>query len=187
MLLRLLLLLFTLVFVSSLLKAGSLEAASFYSQILEREWKYVVYLPDDPISSMKVPPIVVVMPWGGKSWYLNGELAIEDAILDELIPWEEENYSAFSHPPPRSSARVASALSRPFDGKHWRSLNHRALADSYFSQRKRVPMFICSGDDYQFNIELHSLQLFRFLRRRNHPAELRSIDGCHEWKVYVLF
>ena len=87
-------------------------------------------------------------------------------------------------PPTHSSARKVPAFGVPFDSKKWRKLNYRGLFDDYLKKNLQVPMFIVSGDDDQFNIEIHSLSLYEMLRRRHHPSQLRIIDGCHEWKVY---
>ena len=87
-------------------------------------------------------------------------------------------------PPPHSSARKARAFHQPFSAKRWRQLNYTGLFKQYFQQELRVPMFIVSGDDDHFNIEIHSLALYEKLRRKGHPAQLRIIDGGHEWKVY---
>jgi S-formylglutathione hydrolase FrmB len=45
-------------------------------------------------------------------------------------------------------------------------------------------MYINSGDDDEFMIESEATQLYAMLRRNKQPAELRIVNGKHEWPVW---
>ena len=47
-----------------------------------------------------------------------------------------------------------------------------------------VPMFINSGDDDEFMIEAEAARLYSLLRANGQPAELRIVDGAHNWTVW---
>ena len=88
-------------------------------------------------------------------------------------------------PPEHSSARRVGVFGSPaYDASVWKSLNYPALWDGYLAKRKPVPMYINSGDDDDFLIELEAVQLYELLRKNKQPAELRIVNGAHEWPVW---
>jgi enterochelin esterase-like enzyme len=88
-------------------------------------------------------------------------------------------------PPEISSARRVGVFGSPnYDGEIWKQLNYPALIDGYFAKKQFVPMYIVSGDDDEFVIEPEAAKLYSLLRSRRHPAELRIVDGGHDWRVW---
>ena len=94
-------------------------------------------------------------------------------------------------PPPGSSARTSGAFGSPFDPHLWTQRNYPALLASY--QRSfDVPLFIAAGDDdwnepagWQYNVEYQAVLLFeRLSKEGGTPAELRIVDGGHDWDLW---
>ncbi|MFW5820198.1 MAG: alpha/beta hydrolase [Bacteroidota bacterium] len=51
---------------------------------------------DRAIAERKIPPMIIVMPDGGVTWYINdisGKISYEDMIMEEFIPFIDENYN----------------------------------------------------------------------------------------------
>ena len=72
-----------------------------------------------------------------------------------------------------------------FDPDTWRSLNYPAHLASYTAQPLRVPMWIVSGDHDFLGIAPMSATLYwRLHQIQPKLAELRVIDGDHEWLVF---
>jgi S-formylglutathione hydrolase FrmB len=46
-------------------------------------------------------------------------------------------------------------------------------------------MYINSGDDDEFMIEAAATELYSLLRANQQPAELRIVDGAHNWSVWA--
>lgn len=89
-------------------------------------------------------------------------------------------------PPAGSSARRVGVFGSPeFDPEVWKSLNYPALWDAYLAKKQPVPMYINSGDDDQFFIEVSATEFYSLLRRNKNPAELRIVDGAHGWSVWA--
>lgn len=88
-------------------------------------------------------------------------------------------------PPPKSSARRVGVFGEPaFDEQVWKSLNYPSLWQSYLAKKIPVPMYINSGDDDEFMIEADATKLYSLLRANQQPAELRIVDGAHNWGVW---
>ena len=88
-------------------------------------------------------------------------------------------------PPENSSARRAGVFGSPdFNVDVWKSLSYPALWDSYLTKQQPVPMYIVSGDDDVFHIELSATEFYELLRNNKQPAELRIVDGGHTWQVW---
>lgn len=89
-------------------------------------------------------------------------------------------------PPEDSSARSVGVFGADdYDPEVWRSLNYPNYIDAFLAQDLDVPMYISSGDDDDFFIERHATELYSLLREAGEPAELRIIDGAHEWSVWT--
>jgi enterochelin esterase-like enzyme len=88
-------------------------------------------------------------------------------------------------PPKNSGARRAPPFATPeFDEQAWRDLNYPKLWDAYLAKKTPVAMYINSGDDDEFMIEAEATQLYSLLRANRQPAELRIVDGAHNWTVW---
>jgi enterochelin esterase-like enzyme len=88
-------------------------------------------------------------------------------------------------PPSGSGARRAGVFGAPeFDPQVWKELNYPALWDAFLAQKVAVPMYINSGDDDTHFIEAEATRLYSLLRKNGQPAELRIVDGGHNWPVW---
>lgn len=88
-------------------------------------------------------------------------------------------------PPESSSARRVGVFGWPdYDAEVWKSLNYPTLWDAYLAKKTPVPMYINSGDDDDFFIESEAARLYSLLRRNKQPAELRIVNGAHNWTVW---
>ncbi|QNN58545.1 esterase family protein [Diaphorobacter ruginosibacter] len=92
-------------------------------------------------------------------------------------------------PPTDSSARSVKVFAEPnTDGAYskavWTQYNYPPLMDAFLKKGVQVPMYINSGDDDEFMIEAEATNLYSQLRRAKQPAELRIVNGKHEWMVW---
>ena len=88
-------------------------------------------------------------------------------------------------PPLDSSARKPGIFGRQqFDEQLWRRLNYPALWPAYLARNTPVPMYINSGDDDVFSIEVEAVRLYSLIKAQRQPAELRIVDGAHAWPVW---
>lgn len=92
-------------------------------------------------------------------------------------------------PPADSSARHVKVFAEPnTDGAYsknvWQQYNYPALMDAFLAKGIKVPMYINSGDDDEFAIEADATLLYSQLRKAKQPAELRIVNGKHEWTVW---
>jgi enterochelin esterase-like enzyme len=88
-------------------------------------------------------------------------------------------------PPQSSGARKAGVFGAPdFDPQVWKELNYPALWDAFLAKKIAVPMYIDSGDDDSLFIEAEATRLYSLLRKNGQPAELRIVDGGHDWQVW---
>jgi S-formylglutathione hydrolase FrmB len=88
-------------------------------------------------------------------------------------------------PPESSSLRRVNVFGAPnFDVEIWKTYNYPALWDAYVAKKLPVPMYINSGDDDNFMIEYDATVFYSFLRKNKHPAELRIVNGAHDWPVW---
>jgi S-formylglutathione hydrolase FrmB len=92
-------------------------------------------------------------------------------------------------PPPISQARVYSPFVGPdgqFNQAAWAAENYPQLIDRYFTQGRRVPMYLVSGDSDKFGIAFETALLFKRVSDRQPDfAELRVVDGGHSWAVWA--
>jgi enterochelin esterase-like enzyme len=88
-------------------------------------------------------------------------------------------------PPENSSARRVGVFGAPdFDPGIWKSLNYPALWDAYLAKKQPVPMYIASGDDDEYFIETEAAEFYTLLRTHKQPAELRIVNGGHNWSLW---
>lgn len=88
-------------------------------------------------------------------------------------------------PPAHSSSRKVPVFgAEGFDPAVWRQLNYPALLPGFVARGIQVPLFITSGDDDEFQIELQAAQLYARLRSAGQPAELRIVNGSHSWNAW---
>ena len=88
-------------------------------------------------------------------------------------------------PPEDSSARRVGVFGAPdYDARIWKSLNYPALWEDYLRKGISVPMYVNSGDDDRFYTEAEATAFYSLLRRNNQPAELRIVNGGHNWAVW---
>ncbi len=90
-------------------------------------------------------------------------------------------------PPETSAARRAPQLMRngQFDPELWKALNYPSHLEAYAKAPQKVPMWIVSGDHDALGIAVMSANLYwRLLKIQPKLAELRIIDGDHEWMTF---
>jgi S-formylglutathione hydrolase FrmB len=88
-------------------------------------------------------------------------------------------------PPESSSLRRVNVFGAPnFDTAIWKTYNYPALWDAYIAKKLPVPMYINSGDDDNFMIEYDATVFYSLLRKNKQPAELRIVNGAHDWPVW---
>ncbi|MDH1293325.1 alpha/beta hydrolase [Comamonas terrigena] len=92
-------------------------------------------------------------------------------------------------PPADSSARHVKVFAEPntngaYSKTVWQQYNYPVLMDAFLAKGIKVPMYINSGDDDEFAIEAEATQLYSQLRKAKQPAELRIVNGKHEWMVW---
>lgn len=92
-------------------------------------------------------------------------------------------------PPKDSSARFVKVFAEPNSGgeysaRVWQANNYPVFFDAFLKKGIKVPMYINSGDDDDFNIESEATRFYELLRANKQPAELRIVDGKHEWPVW---
>ncbi|MDN3921333.1 alpha/beta hydrolase [Roseateles violae] len=101
-------------------------------------------------------------------------------------------------PPRASSAREFGAFGRDQDlfvDEIYRALNYPALLERFSASGLGLRFYICSGDDEYRNpdpaeaehdIDLEAHRLYKRLARLpNIQAELRIVDGGHDWRVWL--
>lgn len=94
-------------------------------------------------------------------------------------------------PPEGSSARTSGAFGDPFDDERWTRLNYPAVLDGA-GNATLPPVFIVTGDDdwhhpegSRYDVEQQTVRLYgRLHKEEGHPAELRVLDGGHDWTVW---
>ena len=90
-------------------------------------------------------------------------------------------------PPETSASRKTPQFVRngQFDPETWKALNYPARLDKYMQSAQKVPMWIVSGDHDYLGIAVMSANLhWRMLKIQPKLAELRVIDGDHEWLTF---
>ena len=94
-----------------------------------------------------------------------------------------------TEPPADSSARTVKVFAEPntngaYSKTVWQQYNYPPLMDAFLAKGIKVPMYINSGDDDEFAIESDATLLYAQLRKAKQPAELRIVNGKHEWMVW---
>ena len=90
-------------------------------------------------------------------------------------------------PPETSAARRTPQFVRNgrFDPDTWKALNYPARLDKYVLSPQKLPMWIVAGDHDFLGIAVMSANLhWRMLKIQPRLAELRIIDGDHEWMTF---
>jgi len=90
-------------------------------------------------------------------------------------------------PPETSASRRTPQFVRngQFDPETWKALNYPARLEKYVQSPQKVPMWIASGDHDYLGIAVMSANLhWRMLKIQPKLAELRVIDGDHEWLTF---
>lgn len=90
-------------------------------------------------------------------------------------------------PPETSSARRVGVFGADrYDPEVWKSLNYPGLLDAFLAKKISLPVHFSSGDHDDFQIEYHATNLHKVWRDNKIPAELRIIDGAHNWDAFKL-
>ncbi len=97
---------------------------------------------------------------------------LSPAIYDPVVPATS------------SAQRVGVFGENTYDPAIWTALNYPSLWDKFLEKKIAVPMYINSGDDDDFNIEMEATRLYERLRAAKQPAELRIVNGAHTWAVW---
>jgi S-formylglutathione hydrolase FrmB len=88
-------------------------------------------------------------------------------------------------PPETSSARRVGVFGeQQYDPEIWKSLNYPTLLDAFLAKKISMPVHFSSGDHDEFQIEYHATNLYKVWRDNKIPAELRVIDGAHNWDTF---
>jgi len=86
--------------------------------------------------------------------------------------------------PPEGSSAWEVFGTPPCDGSVWKAFNYPGLMESFLAKKIPVPQYINSGDDDDYYLEFEAVQLYELLRKHQQPAELRIVDGTHEFSVW---
>ncbi len=97
---------------------------------------------------------------------------LSPAIYDPVVPETS------------SARRVGVFGENTYDPAIWTALNYPTLWDKFLAKKMAVPMYINSGDDDDFNIEMEATRLYERLRAAKQPTELRIVNGAHVWSVW---
>lgn len=91
-------------------------------------------------------------------------------------------------PPAASAARKQPPFLRTdgsFDEELWDARNYPSLLPAYLAQKYRVPMYLTAGDHDALGIAYETALLHkRLLETQASIAELRVLDGDHNWKLW---
>ncbi|HEY8383689.1 MAG TPA: alpha/beta hydrolase-fold protein [Microvirga sp.] len=88
-------------------------------------------------------------------------------------------------PPETSSARRVGVFGAgTYDPEVWKQLNYPTLLDAFLAKKIVMPVHFSSGDHDEFQIEYHATNLYKVWRDNKIPAELRVIDGGHNWDAF---
>ncbi|NQW11452.1 MAG: hypothetical protein HQ481_16420 [Alphaproteobacteria bacterium] len=192
---------------------------------------------DRLIASDEIPPFVIVMPAGKKSWFvdsadINGVGDYATAVRDDLrahveaayrvIPERRGRFVAglsmggygalrlgFERPdiyraigamssalwlrvtpdwvpsrPERLKRIFDGSFGEPFDPSRFVALHPRAYLDRLKAFDGPLGIYLMAGDDDRFGAHLSTVELYRELRDRAIPAELRIVNGPHQWPTW---
>ena len=88
-------------------------------------------------------------------------------------------------PPEDSGARSAGVFGgASFNPVVWMRHNYPAYWDAFMAKGLPLPMFIGAGDDDHYNTEAQATLLYERLQRAGLPAQLRIVDGGHDWPTW---
>ena len=88
-------------------------------------------------------------------------------------------------PEPSETSNARKVFGIPvYDASVWKSHNYPALWEDYLAKNTAVPMYIVAGDD-EDRIMFEAVQFYQLLRKDKQPAELRIVDGAHEWPLWA--
>lgn len=93
-------------------------------------------------------------------------------------------------PPEDSSARELTAFGEPFSLARWTELNYPRALEGFLAKKLSLPIFIAAGDDeyintrYRDNAEVQATELYARLRKAGQRAQLRVLNGGHDWGVW---
>jgi enterochelin esterase-like enzyme len=88
-------------------------------------------------------------------------------------------------PPEDSGARSAGVFGgASFNPVVWMRHNYPAYWDAFMAKGLPLPMFIGAGDDDHYNTEAQATLLNERLQRAGLPAQLRIVDGGHDWPTW---
>jgi enterochelin esterase-like enzyme len=94
-------------------------------------------------------------------------------------------------PPEDSSAREFPAFGSPFNLATWTERNYPKMLESFLPKKLSLPIFIAAGDDeyintrYRDNAEVQATELYARLRKAGQRAQLRILNGGHDWNVWA--
>ena len=100
----------------------------------------------------------------------------------------------YSEQPPEGSSAISSgSFGKPFDPELWKHRNYPNQIQSYLKKDLPVHIFIGAGDDdwnhtegQVYNMEVQSVKLYStFHRKHDQPAELRIVNGGHNWNLWL--
>ena len=190
---------------------------------------------DRLIGEQSIRPMIVVMPQGRRSWWVDsaaiggaGDYATAVAVdlrAHVETTWRAETtragrfvaglsmggygalHLAFARPDlyagvaamssalwwrltpetrlnERQEGIFRGAFGQPFEPARYL----RQRADAYLDAPKAAPhmlaIFLHAGDDDNFGAHVSTFELYRLMREKSVPAELRITNGGHEWPVW---
>ena len=88
-------------------------------------------------------------------------------------------------PPEDSGARSAGVFGGAgFNPVIWMRHNYPAYWESFVAKGLSLPFFIGAGDDDHYQAEAQATLLYERLQRASLPAQLRIVDGGHDWPTW---
>lgn len=88
-------------------------------------------------------------------------------------------------PPEDSGARSAGVFGKAgFNPVIWMRHNYPAYWDGFVAKGLALPLFVGSGDDDHYDTEAQATLLYERLQRAGLPAQLRIVDGGHDWSTW---
>ncbi len=87
--------------------------------------------------------------------------------------------------PARVDKVFAGAFGAPFDPARLIAANPLSMIDRLAEARAPPPVFLTVGDRDRFKLYLETFEVFRRMRERGLPVEMRMTDGDHEWSTWA--
>lgn len=96
-------------------------------------------------------------------------------------------------PPQGSSAIESGVFGNPFNQVIWKNKNYPVLLVKLNEKQLDVFLYIASGDDdwnhpegFEYNIDWQVNLLYSHYHKKcNYPAELRILNGGHDWNIWL--